>query len=64
VAKIHIEKQGEGFNITTIELATEAKVPGIDDKAFHEQAETAKVNCPVSQALAGAEIKLEARLKE
>jgi len=63
-AKVHINKHGEGFKITTIELTTEAKVPGIDDRAFQEQAESAKKNCPVSQALAGTEIKLEARLKK
>jgi len=62
--RFHINKRGEGFKITTIELATEAKVPGIDDKVFQEQAKAAKENCPVSQALAGTEIKLDARLKE
>jgi len=55
-------KVGEGFKITTIELNTEGEVPGIDEKTFLEQAETAKKNCPVSQALAGAEIKLNAKL--
>jgi len=63
-AKVHINKDGEGFKITTIELTTEAKVPGIDNRAFQEQAESAKENCPVSRALAGTEIKLEARLKK
>jgi len=63
-AKVHIDKQGEGFRITTVELATEAEVPGIDDKAFQEQAKAAKENCPVSKALAGTEIKLTAHLKK
>jgi osmotically inducible protein OsmC len=63
-AKVHIEKQGEGFKITTIELATEAKVPGIEDKAFQEQARGAKENCPVSKALTGTEIRLQARLAQ
>lgn len=62
-AKVHIEKQGEGFAITAIELATEARVPGIEEKAFQEQAEAAKKNCPVSKALAGTEIKLSASLQ-
>jgi osmotically inducible protein OsmC len=43
-------------------LQTEAEVPNIDEKTFQEQAETAKKNCPVSQALAGVEIELEATL--
>ena len=57
-AKVHIEKVGEGFKITTIELATEGTVPGIDEGAFREHAEAAKNGCPVSQALAGAIIRL------
>ena len=61
-AGVSLEKVGEGFKITTIELTTEGEVPGIDEKTFLEQAETAKTNCPVSQALAGTEIKLNATL--
>jgi osmotically inducible protein OsmC len=62
VAKVHIDKVGEGFRITSVELDTEAKIPGIDEKKFLEQAEAAKKGCPVSQALAGTEITLKARL--
>jgi osmotically inducible protein OsmC len=62
-AKVHLEKVGEGFKITKIELETEAKVPGIDNKTFQETAEAAKKGCPVSQALAGVdEIVLKAKL--
>jgi osmotically inducible protein OsmC len=61
-AKVHLEKAGEGFRITRIELATEAEVPGIDEAAFQEQARKAKEGCPVSQALAGTEIVLDAHL--
>ena len=61
-AKVHLDKVGDGFKITAIELETEAKVPGIDEKAFLEKAEAAKQGCPVSQALAGTEIKLRATL--
>jgi osmotically inducible protein OsmC len=32
--KVHIDKVDEGFRITTIELQTEAKVPGINEEAF------------------------------
>ncbi len=48
--------------ITTIELNTEAEVPGIEDAAFQEQAQKTKTGCPVSKALAGTEIKLNAKL--
>jgi len=61
-ARAHLEKVGEGFKITRIELSTVADVPGVDEATFQEHAEGAKANCPVSQALAGVEISLEARL--
>jgi osmotically inducible protein OsmC len=61
-ADVTIESSGEGFAITKIALATEAKVPGMDEKAFQEQANAAKEKCPVSQALAGTEITLKAAL--
>jgi osmotically inducible protein OsmC len=61
-AKVHIDKVDEGFKITTIELQTEAKVPGINEETFQKKAEAAKEGCPVSQALAGTDIKLEAKL--
>jgi osmotically inducible protein OsmC len=61
-AQVHLEKVGEGFKITRIQLKTEAQIPGIDEKTFKEHAEGAKKGCPVSQALAGTQIELEARL--
>jgi osmotically inducible protein OsmC len=61
-ATVHIEQQGEGFAITRIQLRTEARIPGIDEAAFQEQARGAKANCPVSKALAGTQIELEAKL--
>ena len=61
-AKVHLEKGDAGFRISTIELDTEAEVPGIDDAGFQEAAAAAKSGCPVSQALAAVDIKLNARL--
>jgi osmotically inducible protein OsmC len=61
-AKVYIEKVGEGFKITTIELETEANIPNIEEKEFLKYAADAKKNCPVSQALSGTEIKLKAKL--
>jgi osmotically inducible protein OsmC len=61
-AKVHLEKVGEGFGITRIELNCEGKVPGIDNTTFVNFAEDAKKNCPVSKALAGVKIELSARL--
>ena len=62
-AKVHLDKVGEGFKITTVELITEGVVPGIDEQSFRQHAESAKKNCPVSQALGGVDIKLTATLK-
>ncbi len=61
-ARVHIDKVAEGFKITTIELDTEGKVPGIDERTFKEKAEAAKKGCPVSMALTGVDIRLNARL--
>ena len=61
-ARVHLERVGEGFAITKIELQTEADIPGIEDSAFQTQAESAKKNCPVSKALAGPQITLAATL--
>jgi len=61
-ARVHLERVESGFRIPRIELDCTANVPGIDDGAFQEQAEAAKANCPVSKALAGVDIQLDARL--
>ena len=61
-ARVHIEKVDGKQTISRIELDTEAEVPGIDAKTFLEFAEGAKAGCPVSRALAGVEITLNARL--
>jgi osmotically inducible protein OsmC len=62
-AKVHLEKLESGFAITKIELTTEGEVPGIDNAKFQELANNAKTGCPVSKALAGTEIHLNATLK-
>ncbi|MGP3535225.1 OsmC family peroxiredoxin [Microbacterium sp. RD1] len=51
-----------GTGITGSHLNVNAVVPGIDAEAFQRIAADAKANCPVSQALAGIEITLEATL--
>jgi osmotically inducible protein OsmC len=51
---------GEG--ITGSHLLVSAKIPGIGDDEFQRLAEDAKANCPVSKALAGIPITLEASL--
>lgn len=53
-----------GVGITGILLTVTGVVPGIDADAFEAAAQAAKENCPVSQALTGTTITLEASLGE
>ena len=53
---------GEG--ITGIKLTVKAAVPGISAEDFELAAQDAKANCPVSQALTGTTITLDATLVE
>ena len=62
-ARVHLDRAGEGFAITTIELSTRGRVPGLSADDFQGYAEDAKKGCPVSTALAGVEIKLQAELE-
>lgn len=48
--------------ITKINLKVSAKVPDIDNDKFQEFADGAKNNCPVSKALAGVDIAVDASL--
>lgn len=51
-----------GTGITGVHLTVEASAPGVSAEQFAELAEDAKLNCPVSQALTGTTVTLEARL--
>jgi lipoyl-dependent peroxiredoxin len=61
-ARVRLEQLDTGFTITQIELQTIGDVPGVDAATFAKLAGQAKETCPVSRALAGTEITLEARL--
>jgi osmotically inducible protein OsmC len=58
-----IDKAGEGFKITTMKLRVRAQVPGVDAETFRKAAEDTKTGCPVSVALAGVDIQLDAALE-
>lgn len=62
-ASVHLEAVTGGFSIPRIELRTRATIPGMDAARFAELAADAKLNCPVSKALAGVEISLDAALE-
>ena len=51
-----------GTGITGIKLTVRGEVPGISAEDFAAAAADAKANCPVSKALAGVEISLDASL--
>jgi len=51
-----------GTGITEVRITVRGKVPGMSAEDFAEAAESAKVNCPVSQALTGTAITLDAAL--
>ena len=57
-ARVHLEKDGPGFHIPRIELATEIKATGGDESKIRAVAEDTKKQCPVSKALAGSKIDL------
>jgi lipoyl-dependent peroxiredoxin len=61
-AKVRLEQLDTGFSITRIDLETVGSVAGVDEETFRRLAEEAKATCPVSRALSGTEITLEARL--
>ena len=52
-----------GAHIASSHLTVVGTVPGIDEDAFLQAAEGAKTGCPVSKALTGIEITLDAQLK-
>jgi osmotically inducible protein OsmC len=61
-AQVAVSPQDGGFGITKSHIVCEARVPGIDSAAFMQHANAAKAGCPMSQALAGTEITLDAKL--
>ncbi len=58
---ITLEKQPEGFAITSSHLELEAKVPGATAEAFDQATQAAKAGCPVSK-LYKTNISLSAKL--
>jgi osmotically inducible protein OsmC len=61
--RVRLEQQEVGFRITRIAISTVGDAPGVDAERFAALAEQAKATCPVSLALAGTEITLEANLQ-
>ena len=52
-----------GFRISEIKLTLRGEVEGLDEAGFKKAAEEAKATCPVSKALTGTSITLDASLE-
>jgi lipoyl-dependent peroxiredoxin len=63
VARVKLEQKDDGFAITRITLEATGRGGSIDEAEFRALAEKAE-SCPISKALTGTEIVLEARLAE
>ena len=61
-AVVTLDKDGDGFSITTVDLTCRAKVDGIDAASFDKIAKATKEGCPVSKVLK-ATINLDAKLE-
>jgi osmotically inducible protein OsmC len=61
MSEVVIDKDGDGFAITSVHLSVVAKIPGIDEATFQSIAVKAKAGCPVSK-LMNTNIGFEAKL--
>jgi lipoyl-dependent peroxiredoxin len=52
-----------GFHLTGIKLTVRGEVEGLDEAGFAKAADDAKAGCPVSKALTGVDITLDAALE-
>jgi lipoyl-dependent peroxiredoxin len=57
-----LDQTDAGFRIVAMHLTVRGEVEGVDEAGFEQAAQTAKEGCPVSNALGGVEITIEASL--
>lgn len=62
-AKVTLDERDGAPTITTSEVTVTGRVPGMDQAAFEQAAAEAGDFCPVSRALAGVEITVNATLE-
>ena len=62
-ADVSLGPDTEGFKLTGITLTVRGEVEGLDADGFAKAAADAKASCPVSKALTGVEITLDAALE-
>lgn len=62
-SKVTLDEQNGAPTVTTSELTVTGRVPGIDQATFQAAAAEAGRNCPISRALAGVQIIVNATLE-
>ncbi|MFC4603771.1 OsmC family protein [Rhodococcus kronopolitis] len=62
-ASVTLGPDNPGFKLTGITLVVRGEVDGLDAAGFAQVAQAAKESCPVSKALTGVEITLDAALE-
>lgn len=60
-AVVSLEKDGDGFTVTSVHLTVVADIPGATQEQFEEATTAAKEGCPISKLL-NADITMDARL--
>ncbi len=58
------DKEAGGFKLTGIKLTVRGEVEGLDEAGFKDAAQKAKESCPISKALTGVDITLDAALED
>jgi osmotically inducible protein OsmC len=62
-ATVTLDRRDEAPTVTSSHLQVSGRVPGLDQPAFEQAASDAGKNCPISRALAGVEISVDATLE-
>jgi len=63
-AKVTLDRVDGNPTVTTSHLDVTGEVAGIDQAAFEQAAQDAGRDCPISRALGGVQISVEARLED
>ena len=63
-ATVTLDMVDDAPTVTTSKLTVRGKVPGIDQEEFEKAAQGAGENCPISRALGGVAISVDAQLDE
>ena len=62
-SKVTLDLKDGAPTVTTSELTVKGRVPGLDQAGFEQAAQEAGKNCPISRALAGVQITVNATLE-